>query len=49
MSTLIYDFETLGLSHYHDDIIEIGCRCLESDVNTCLVQPCQIEYYAIKL
>ena len=40
MSTLIYDFETSGLNPYHDDIIEIGCRCLESDeVFTCLVQP----------
>ena len=40
MSTLIYDFETSGLNPYHEDIIEIGCRCLESDeVFTCLVQP----------
>ena len=40
MTTLIYDFETSGLNPYHEDIIEIGCRCLESDeVFTCLVQP----------
>lgn len=40
MSTLIYDFETSGLNPYHEDITEIGCRCLESDeVFTCLVQP----------
>jgi len=40
MTTLIYDFETSGLNPYHEDITEIGCRCLESDeVFTCLVQP----------
>jgi len=40
MSTLIYDFETSGLNPYHEDITEIGCRCLETDeVFTCLVQP----------
>ena len=40
MKTLIYDFETSGLNPYHDDITEIGCKCLESDEKfTCLVQP----------
>mgnify|MGYP001161468001 CR=1 FL=1 len=40
MATLIYDFETSGLNPYHEDITEIGCRCLETDeVFTCLVQP----------
>jgi DNA polymerase III alpha subunit (gram-positive type) len=40
MATLIYDFETSGLNTCHDDIIEIGCRCLEtSEYFTCLVQP----------
>ena len=40
MVTLIYDFETSGLNPYHDDITEIGCRCLETDEYfTCLVQP----------
>mgnify|MGYP001298965512 FL=1 len=40
MTTLIYDFETSGLNPYHEDITEIGCRCLETDeVFTCLVQP----------
>jgi len=40
MSTIIYDFETSGLNPYHDDITEIGCRCLETDETfCCLVQP----------
>jgi len=40
MITLLYDFETSGLNPYHEDIIEIGCRCMETDeVFTCLVQP----------
>lgn len=40
MSTIIYDFETSGLNPYHDDITEIGCRCLETDETfNCLVQP----------
>ena len=40
MPTIIYDFETSGLNPYHDDITEIGCRCLETDDTfNCLVQP----------
>lgn len=40
MATLIYDFETSGLNPYHEDITEIGCRCLETDEYfSCLVQP----------
>jgi DNA polymerase III epsilon subunit-like protein len=40
MFTIIYDFETSGLNPYHDDIIEIGCKCIEIDESfTCLVQP----------
>ena len=40
MYTIIYDFETSGLNQFHDDIIEIGCKCLETDESfTCLVQP----------
>jgi len=40
MLTLIYDFETSGLNPYHDDITEIGCKCLETnDIFTCLVHP----------
>lgn len=40
MVTIIYDFETSGLNAFHEDITEIGCRCLDSDdYFTCLVQP----------
>jgi len=40
MYTLIYDFETSGLNPFHEDITEIGCRCLETEeVFTSLVQP----------
>jgi len=40
MVTIIYDFETSGLNPYHEDVIEIGCRCIETnEVFTCLVQP----------
>ena len=40
MISLLYDFETSGLNPFHEDITEIGCRCLETDeVFTCLVQP----------
>jgi len=40
MITLIYDFETSGLNPYHEDVTEIGCKCLETnDIFTCLVQP----------
>jgi DNA polymerase III alpha subunit (gram-positive type) len=40
MTTLIYDFETSGLNPYHDDVTEIGCKCLETNEHfTCLVQP----------
>ncbi len=40
MLTLIYDFETSGLNIYHDDVIEIGCRCLElDDYFTILIYP----------
>jgi DNA polymerase III alpha subunit (gram-positive type) len=40
MITLIFDFETSGLNPFHEDITEIGCKCLEtSEVYTCLVQP----------
>ena len=40
MKTLIYDFETSGLNPYHEDITEIGCKCLETGESfTCLVQP----------
>ena len=40
MTTLIFDFETSGLNPYHDDVTEIGCKCLETnDIFTCLVQP----------
>ena len=31
MYTLVYDFETSGLNPFHDDVIEIGCKCLETD------------------
>ena len=30
MRTLIYDFETSGLNPYHEDVIEIGCKCVET-------------------
>ncbi len=38
MYTLIYDFETSGLNQYHSDIIEIGCKCIETgeEFNTLL-------------
>tara|TARA_B110001469_G_C9428984_1_gene218170 strand:- start:10 stop:612 length:603 start_codon:yes stop_codon:yes gene_type:complete len=40
MFTLIYDFETSGLNPYHEDVIEIGCKCLETEESfTCLIQP----------
>ena len=40
MVTIIYDFETSGLNPYHEDVIEIGCKCMETDETfTCLVQP----------
>lgn len=40
MATIIYDFETSGLNMYHDDVIEIGCLCVETNEHfTCLVQP----------
>lgn len=40
MITLIYDFETSGLNPYHEDVTEIGCKCVETkDSFTCLVQP----------
>jgi len=40
MYTLIYDFETSGLNQYHADIIEIGCRCVETDEYfTTLIKP----------
>lgn len=31
MQTVILDFETSGLNQYHDDIIEIGAKVLNSD------------------
>jgi len=31
MQTVILDFETSGLNQYHDDIIEIGAKLLNSD------------------
>ena len=40
MYTLIYDFETSGVNPFHDDVIEIGCKCLETDESfSVLVQP----------
>jgi DNA polymerase III, alpha subunit (gram-positive type) len=40
MITLFYDFETSGLNIFHEDVIEIGCKCLEDgEVFTCLVKP----------
>ena len=30
-STIILDFETSGLNQYHDDIIEIGAKVLNTD------------------
>ena len=40
MYTLVYDFETSGLNPFHDDVIEIGCKCLETDESfSVLVQP----------
>jgi DNA polymerase-3 subunit epsilon len=38
--TIIYDFETSGLNPFHDDITEIGCKCIETDKEfTCLLKP----------
>ena len=40
MLTIIYDFETSGLNPYHDDIIEIGSHCIDTNESfECLVQP----------
>jgi len=40
MYTLIYDFETSGLNPYHADVIEIGCKCVETgETYDCLLQP----------
>jgi DNA polymerase-3 subunit alpha (Gram-positive type) len=40
MLTLIYDFETSGLNPFHEDITEIGCKCLETGkAFTCLLKP----------
>lgn len=32
MATVIYDFETSGLSPYNDDVIEIGAKCIDNDI-----------------
>jgi len=32
VATVIYDFETSGLSPHNDDIIEIGAKCVENDI-----------------
>ena len=32
-ATVIYDFETSGLSPYNDDIIEIGAKCIDNNVS----------------
>ena len=40
MVVVILDFETSGLNPYHDDIIEIGTKVLNSENSfTCLVKP----------
>jgi len=40
MRTLIYDFETSGLNPYHEDVIEIGCKCIETgEFYQCYVKP----------
>lgn len=40
MTTIILDFETSGLNPYHDDIIEIGAKVLNTDKSfQCLVKP----------
>ena len=40
MRTLIYDFETSGLNPFHEDVIEIGCKCVETgEFYQCYVRP----------
>ena len=40
MVTVIFDLETSGLNPYHDDIIEIGAKILNSDNSfQCLIKP----------
>lgn len=40
MTTIILDFETSGLNPYHDDIIEIGAKVLNTNISfQCLVRP----------
>ena len=40
MVTVIFDLETSGLNPYHDDIIEIGAKVLNTDNSfQCLVKP----------
>ena len=40
MRTLIYDFETSGLNPFHEDVIEIGCKCVETgEFYQCYVKP----------
>ena len=33
MSTVFLDFETSGFNPYHDDIIEIGLKLMNSDTS----------------
>ena len=32
MAIIIYDFETSGLNPHKDDVIEIGAKCIDNDV-----------------
>ena len=40
MVVIVFDLETSGLNPYHDDIIEIGAKVLNTDNSfQCLVKP----------
>jgi len=47
---ILLDFETSGLNPYHDDIIEIGMKDIESEkIFTCLIQPKSNELISDKI